>query len=1186
MKSVLIVLTGVIVFTGCERKQANQSNVGSSDTGKEFKPNDPALIESNNRGVGLMGKFKYEEARGIFEELVGKHPNWNEVQVNLAMAILNRQREGDEAKAMAILDRVVKDEPGNLRAQYCSGLLKLYLESPEEALPHFELVAKAAPPNGNDAYAAYYVGQCLAQQRQYEEAVEWYEKALKLDPYLRSAYYALSQALRPLNRGEEAAKRLEEFQRLEKNPRAKMVEFKYTRMGPKGEAMAVDVAERPRMAKPEGPIFLDPIPLLEDGEKYAWKKGGGKVGLPDRAVSITACDIDMDGDVDVFIADVLDQDDLHNAVCMNDGTGKFTLDAEHILAKVPEVNAALWGDYDNDGLTDVYLCRRGANMLWRHLPSPSGSGGGGEGRGDGGDANKPSPLTPLPEGEGKRWRDVTAATGTGNGEFDTVDGAMVDFDHDGDLDIFCVNADGPNELLSNNLDGTFRPIAKEAEIAGSGKGSRQVLPVDLDGDRDLDIIVINHGPPHEVWINDRLWRYQASEELKPQAIGAVVAIAAADVDSDGQVELLHTDTGGRILQSVKELKGNWKTEVFEPLRSGVPPFGHQQILVADVDGDGGLDVLVADKLPGVARTDAVRGWSLVTLDPMKGPSIVGSARENGAPMIWRPGPGRLQFGGLSFTGRTDPGSGPPAMRSNASGIGTHFAARMDSMWVAGSTLRNSSGPGQSLQPVAVGLGGHEQIDFVSIDWSDGVFQSEIDLKAGELHKIVEEQRQLSSCPVLFAWNGSKYEFVTDLLGVGGIGYLAAVSEGASEGGGLQPTYAPSRPWEKLMLPGAMLQARDGKYVLKLGEPMEEACYLDAARLVEYEVPPGWKMTLDERMNVMGQEPTGEARFYREEILPRRVVNERGEDVTEDVLRADLRAAEVGELDERFIGRLQGEQVLVVEFDAVIGDSLPSPLTPLPEGEGKRKATLIIDGWIEYPYSQTMFGAWQAGADYRAPTVEARGEDGEWVVVLEQFGYPAGMPRQMSVGLAVEKLPKGTKELRIRTNQEIYFDRIAIAYVEECPGVVKRELKLSEARLMRTGFAKRTTGPQRQPYYDYDERVPLWDTRYQRGYYTEFGAVDELIGTKDGALAIFGPGEEVHMEFDAPESVDDADRSLGEGWARVFVLEVDGWCKDMDLFTKDGETVEPVPGVPGAHRRDACATDELHRRFNTRYESGR
>jgi hypothetical protein len=48
---------------------------------------------------------------------------------------------------------------------------------------------------------------------------------------------------------------------------------------------------------------------------------------------------------------------------------------------------------------------------------------------------------------------------------------------------------------------------------------------------------------------------------------------------------------------------------------------------------------------------------------------------------------------------------------------------------------------------------------------------------------------------------------------------------------------------------------------------------------------------------------------------------------------------------------------------------------------------------------------------------------------------------------------------------------------------------------------------------------------------------------------------------------------------VLVLELRGWCKDMDLYTLDGETIEPLPGKMTAARA------RLHPRFNTRYASG-
>ncbi len=76
-----------------------------------------------------------------------------------------------------------------------------------------------------------------------------------------------------------------------------------------------------------------------------------------------------------------------------------------------------------------------------------------------------------------------------------------------------------------------------------------------------------------------------------------------------------------------------------------------------------------------------------------------------------------------------------------------------------------------------------------------------------------------------------------------------------------------------------------------------------------------------------------------------------------------------------------------------------------------------------------------------------------------------------------------------------------------------------------------------------------------------------------ALAILGPGEAVVLDFDAPST------SAPEGWTRRLVLEPRGWCKDMDLYTLDGETIEPLPGS------NTAARARLHPRFNTRYAAG-
>ena len=77
---------------------------------------------------------------------------------------------------------------------------------------------------------------------------------------------------------------------------------------------------------------------------------------------------------------------------------------------------------------------------------------------------------------------------------------------------------------------------------------------------------------------------------------------------------------------------------------------------------------------------------------------------------------------------------------------------------------------------------------------------------------------------------------------------------------------------------------------------------------------------------------------------------------------------------------------------------------------------------------------------------------------------------------------------------------------------------------------------------------------------------------DDALAIFGPGEGLALEFSAPEG------EPTTGWTRIFVLESEGWCKDMDLYTRDGATLEPLP-VAGRAR---TTTGMLQATLNTRW----
>ena len=834
-------------------------------------------------------------------------------------------------------------------------------------------------------------------------------------------------------------------------------------------------------------------------------------------------DIDGDGALDFFIAGALDGP-VPNAVVLRRGDG-WVVDARHPLGSVPDVRAAIWADLDDNGLVDVVLGRAsGGTAIWQQTAAG-------------------------------RWAEAeTPARGTWPRGADVVDGAAFDADHDGDLDLWLVNAAGPHLLLNNDGDGRFRWIGEIAGVAGDGRSSRGLVVADLDNDRDVDVMVLKTEPPHDVFLNNRVWSYQQDGGAATLTASPIAAALAADLDADGDNEIYALGPGG-FSRWRRNVEGDWRSEPLAPGTHGAD----SRLAIADTNGDGRLEVLATSGEAwvvhavgaGVAGPDpatspggfaAPGGWTVAHLDPGRGPSVVG-VRADGVPVVWGPGSGRLGYLSLGFSGR-DPRS--DQRRSNASGLGTRVAVRTGSQWTAFDTTRLASGPGQSLQPTTVGLRGAARADFVALTWSDGVFQTELALEGGRLHQITETQRQLSSCPVLFAWDGSRYRFVTDVLGVGGIGFFERPG-----------VYSEPLPRENVLLPPGALVANDGAFRLKIAEPMEEVTYLDRVSLVAYDLPPGWRMALDERKAVSGPAPSGAPIFYREERLPVTATDQSGTDVTARLRDADLSAVGPGDLQPRYIG-LARPFTVTVTFER-----------PIERGPGH--PVLLIDGWVEYPYAQTVFAAWQAGAVYEAPTLEARDGAGRWHEVAREFGYPAGMPRQMAFPLP--PLPPGTTALRLHTSQEIYWDRIAVIYAEPAPAARRQVLPLQSAELGAGGFARRTTGPQRAPHYDDDDRVPLDDTRHPRGWYTAFGSIDPLLAEDDAAVAIFGPGEEVTVAFEAPAAAPPV------GWTRQLVLEARGWCKDMDLYTRDGETIEPLPGDDTAARR------RLHAQFNTRYASG-
>ena len=512
-------------------------------------------------------------------------------------------------------------------------------------------------------------------------------------------------------------------------------------------------------------------------------------------------------------------------------------------------------------------------------------------------------------------------------------------------------------------------------------------------------------------------------------------------------------------------------------------------------------------------------------------------------------------------------------RCNADGFGAVAIVQAGGHWTTVENATLSAGIGQSRQPLTLGLGPFAQPDIVRLRWPDNVWQAEFNVPAGRVTVIDQENRRRSgSCPVLFAWDGRRFGFVTDFLGAGSLGEL-------------QPdgSCRPPRPEESIKIEAHQLAPLAGRYVLKLAEPMSEVTYLDSLQLVVLDHPAGVQVFPDERCCSSGEAPSQDLLALGRAIFPVCSRDHRGRDVTAALAEWDRRTVD-GFARRRWLGYAEEHWV---ELD--FGDRLA--------GFGPQDGlVLCLAGWTDYPYPESIWAANQAGVALQQPVLERLGADGQWQTVIADAGFPAGLPRMMTLNVT-GRLGGGRCLLRLRTNMQIYWDQIyAAPLLERVPAqsisahgetaetfrAVCREV--SRASLEARGFMQEySPDGQRPAIYDHD-RLELVAVSRLAGRLTRTGDVTALLRERDDMFVIFGPGDEITVSFETAGLPD-----LPPGWVRSFVLHTSGYCKDCGPFTATGETIEPLPFRsmsaypygPGEHYPADPAHAKYRREYNTR-----
>ncbi len=673
-----------------------------------------------------------------------------------------------------------------------------------------------------------------------------------------------------------------------------------------------------------------------------------------------------------------------------------------------------------------------------------------------------------------------------------------DFDNDGLPDLCVITSQGA--ALYRNVNGKF---VKHSDLA---TGSfRQAVWLDYDHDYDLDLFLI--GDDSRLMRNNGTAGFSDETKRFPFVAGHPISAVAFDLEPDTpgfDLVVSYQDRPGVLYRD--RLAGSYEPVIIDQL-----PAGTAGLSAEDLDRDGRTDLsspsLLLYNRPG-------------RFEPKPG----GLARAATADFD---GNGRLAIahtakdGTLTLEHDTTPNYGNwievalTGVKNLKSAVGAKVEVK------AGTVYAKQTYAGV---PLVFRLGAQKEVETIRITWPNGLIQNELNRPINKLAAVKEAPRLSGSCPMIFTWNGERFEFITDVLGVAPLG--------ASSGDG---QFFPVDHDEYVSIPAESLMQRDGVYEVRVTEELHEVSYLDQIRLQALDHPAATQIVTNEKFK---SPPFPEFRLYGVDrrVYPVRARDDNGADVLPALLRRDFTypdgfrrspagVAEVHHLD--------------LDFGAAAASN---------------HAVLVLHGWVDWADGSTFLSAMQEHKDLTFPYLQVKDAAGNWKTLVEDMGIPSGKPKTMAVDLA-GKFLSASREVRIVTNLCVYWDEVYMVESDAPPAARLTTAALLSADLHFRGFSKATIHPLRkQPeQFDYQSvsSTSMWNPT--AGNYTRYGAVADLLREPDDRMVLMGSGDEVTLRFSAKELP-----PLPAGWKRDFLLLVDGWAKDADANTAFSQTVMPLP----------------------------
>ena len=279
------------------------------------------------------------------------------------------------------------------------------------------------------------------------------------------------------------------------------------------------------------------------------------------SISSTWGDYDNDGDLDLFVCNNLG---AYNFLYTNNGNGTFTkVTTGDIVNHDGYSHGASWGDYNNDGFLDLFVTdfmETKHNLLYKN------------------------------NGDGTFTRDLTAAVVLTPAK--SISPSWVDFDSDRDLDLFISNYGNANALYENKGNGVFELLSSSAvtQTIGNSTGASWA---DVDNDQDLDLFVsyASH-ENNEFFLNNGDGTFTSQSNIITSAENDSHGSTFADFNNDGLIDLFVTNDAHGANNFYTNLgNGNFvefETDLAKDLENS---FG---TATGDIDNDGDADLFVAN----------------------------------------------------------------------------------------------------------------------------------------------------------------------------------------------------------------------------------------------------------------------------------------------------------------------------------------------------------------------------------------------------------------------------------------------------------------------------------------------------------------------------------------------------------------------------------------------------------------